>query len=141
MENQYCNNCGKLGHILSQCKMPITSIGIIAFRKNNNKFEYLMIRRKETLGFIDFMRGKYLIQNKDYILNMIKQMTKYEKENLLNTEFEVLWKNIWSESYSQYKSEELLAKEKFNNLKNGVIINDEMYDLKLLIEESNNYQN
>ncbi len=141
MENQYCNNCGKLGHILSQCKMPITSIGIIAFRKNNNKFEYLMIRRKETLGFIDFMRGKYLIQNKDYILNMIKQMTKYEKENLLNTDFEVLWKNIWSESYSQYKSEELLAKEKFNNLKNGVIINDEMYDLKLLIEESNNYQN
>ena len=95
MENQYCNNCGKLGHILSQCKMPITSIGIIAFRKNKNIFEYLMIRRKETLGFIDFMRGKYLIQNKDYILNMIKQMTKYEKENLLNIEFEVLWKNIW----------------------------------------------
>ena len=78
----YCINCGKTGHVFNQCKMPITSIGIIVFRHNNDNIEYLMIRRKETLGFIDFMRGKYSLQNKKYIINMIEHMTINEKKDL-----------------------------------------------------------
>ena len=31
--NQNCSNCGKNGHLFQQCKYPITSVGIIAFRK------------------------------------------------------------------------------------------------------------
>ena len=82
MENQYCNNCGKLGHILSQCKMPITSIGIIAFRKNNNKFEYLMIRRKDSLGYVDFLRGKYNPHNEFHLKNIFQEMTHEEIQNI-----------------------------------------------------------
>ena len=48
-----------------------------------------MIRRKETLGFIDFMRGKYSLQNKN-IINMIEHMTINEKENILNENFDKL---------------------------------------------------
>jgi len=78
--NLYCNNCGKSGHVFNLCKMPITSIGIIAFRKTpQNVNEYLMICRKDTLGHIDFMRGKYNIHDKQYILNMLNQMTRSEK--------------------------------------------------------------
>ena len=79
----YCNNCGRVGHLFSHCKLPITSIGIIVFRKIEGQIEYLMIRRKETLGFIDFIRGKYSLNDKEYILNMIQQMTQYEKNILL----------------------------------------------------------
>ena len=51
----YCNNCGKQGHLYHDCKIPITSIGIILFQKNkNNEFKYLMIRRKESFGICDF---------------------------------------------------------------------------------------
>ena len=50
--NQNCSNCGKNGHLFQQCKYPITSIGIIGFRKVNEEFEYLMIRRKDTIGYI-----------------------------------------------------------------------------------------
>ena len=59
----FCNNCGKQGHLYHQCKRPITSIGIIAFRKREGKIEFLMICRKNSLGFVDFMRGKYKIHN------------------------------------------------------------------------------
>lgn len=31
--NHYCNNCGKCGHLFSNCIVPITSLGVIAFRK------------------------------------------------------------------------------------------------------------
>jgi len=61
--DNYCNNCGKYGHLYHQCKTPITSFGIIVFRIKNDIPQYLMIRRKDTLGYIDFMRGKYSAYN------------------------------------------------------------------------------
>ena len=57
--NNVCNNCGKSGHISNLCKLPIVSYGIVAFRICDGKPEYLMIRRKDTFGYIDFIRGKY----------------------------------------------------------------------------------
>ena len=35
----FCNNCGKIGHLFHQCKLPITSIGVITIRKNNNNID------------------------------------------------------------------------------------------------------
>lgn len=139
---QFCNNCGKQGHIYSQCKLPITSIGIIVFRKNEGgDFEYLMICRKNTLGFIDFMRGKYSVFNKDYIMNMFKQMTQEEKEMLKTKPFTELWKWVWgNDAISvQYKMEENVSNDKFKTLMTGIYTKHEFYNLTTLIEESNNY--
>ena len=61
-----CNNCGKQGHLYNNCKIPITSYGVISFRKHEN-YEYLMICRKDSLGYVDFIRGKYPLYNKKYI--------------------------------------------------------------------------
>lgn len=123
MNENYCNNCGKYGHYYHHCKMPITSIGIIVFRVNKtNKIEYLMIRRKDTLGYIDFMRGKYSIYNKEYIMNMLKQMTQDEKEVLKKKDFHLAWRRIWGNQHisNQYKSEECTSREKFLLLHNGI---------------------
>ena len=95
MSDLYCNNCGKKGHLYNQCKIPITSVGIVAFRIYEKNIQFLMIRRKDTLGFIDFMRGKYSIYNKDYIKNMILQMTMEERELLKTLDFQELWIKIW----------------------------------------------
>ena len=56
-QDNYCNNCGKQGHLYSQCKVPITSYGVIAFRYNPilKENEYLMVCRQNSFGFIDFM--------------------------------------------------------------------------------------
>lgn len=139
MTDLYCNNCGKKGHLYNQCKIPITSIGVVAFRIYQNNIQYLMIRRKETLGFIDFMRGKYSVQNKHYIKNMITQMTNSEKELLKTKSFSELWEKVWGKEClsNQYRNEETISKEKFNLLKNGVNINNQFYDLNSIIEESN----
>ena len=74
---QFCNNCGKQGHLYNQCKNPIISSGIVAFRKKT-KFEYLMICRKDSLGYVEFIRGKYPLYNKEYILTLINEMTVKE---------------------------------------------------------------
>ena len=79
----FCNNCGKTGHLYHQCNKPITSIGLIIFRRKNNKIEYLLIRRKDSLGYVDFMRGKYPMGNKIYLNNILKEREKVRiKEKL-----------------------------------------------------------
>ena len=66
-----CNNCGKQGHLFHQCKLPITSYGIILFRKSESGLQYLMIRRKDSFGYIDFIRGKYSPYNINQIQKQI----------------------------------------------------------------------
>tara|TARA_B100000787_G_scaffold137400_1_gene106254 strand:- start:1352 stop:2179 length:828 start_codon:yes stop_codon:yes gene_type:complete len=134
----FCNNCGKTGHAFHQCKHPITSIGVIAFRegKQGNK-EYLMIRRKDTLGFVDFMRGKYHVHNKLYLLNIIDEMTNQEKQYLLEKSFDELWASLWGHNVGiQYRSEERTSREKMETLKYGVVSGGCKYSLASLIEES-----
>ena len=135
--NVYCNNCGKKGHVFYNCCLPITSNGIIAFRKNpeTNLIEYLMIRRKHTLGLIDFIRGKYSVFNRYYISNMIYQMTNEEKDMLKTKMFEEIWFNVWGKTanFSHYKNEETISKEKFNQLKHGI---SGLYNLSDLVDAS-----
>ena len=82
--DEFCNNCGKFGHNTNDCKMPITSIGIILFRYMDDKLQYLMIRRKDSFGFVDFIRGKYGTNNDIYLRRIIDEMTVSEKDKILN---------------------------------------------------------
>jgi len=137
---QFCNNCGKQGHLYNHCQKPIISSGIISFRKNKvvNKIEYLMICRKDSLGYIEFIRGKYPMYNKGYILDLINEMTVKEKETLLHSEFSELWKNLWGDFVGlQYRGEEKSAKDKFVQISRGIKVCDtESYNLTSMVEES-----
>ena len=135
----YCNNCGKYGHSFHQCKMPITSYGLITFRKcPSGSIEYLMIRRRDTLGFIDFMRGKYSVYNKEYILNMIVQMTNIEKQRLLLNTFAEIWSELWGNEtmLEQYRAEEESSREKFASLRLGIVLKNDFYTLEDLIKRA-----
>ena len=79
-KNNVCNNCGKQGHLFHQCKLPITSYGIILFRSTSNGLQYLMIRRKDSFGYIDFIRGKYVQNNLEHLKSIFNEMSVVEKE-------------------------------------------------------------
>jgi len=97
-----------------------------------------MIRRKDTLGFVDFMRGKYQLHNKLYLMNIINEMTIQEKQSLLEKEFDELWHGLWGEEVGdQYRSEERISREKMETLKHGLLANGvSKYSLASLIKES-----
>lgn len=132
-----CNNCGKPGHMFHQCKLPITSYGIILFRHSSYGLQFLMIRRKDSFGYIDFIRGKYTLYNIHQIQNMVNEMSTTEKHRLLTNTFEQLWQDMWGDtSNSQFKNEEVASSKKFELLKSGIIINNETISLKDIIENS-----
>ena len=133
-----CNNCGKSGHQYHQCKLPITSYGVILFRSSNEGLQFLMIRRKDSFGYIDFIRGKYSPYNIEHLQIMINEMSLDEKKRILNNTFNQLWQNMWCDSSSSYyKSEDLSSAKKYESIKNGLLINNEQVCLKDIIDNSN----
>jgi 8-oxo-dGTP pyrophosphatase MutT (NUDIX family) len=137
----HCSNCNKLGHYFRECKEPVTSYGIIAYRVKQPEtamepavldnigrpdtvngleekhIEFLMIQRKDTLGYVEFLRGKYNPSNTDYVQSLFNQMTTDELDRLDAYDFETLWNALWSNQISrQYKQEYDNALAKYNSL-------------------------
>jgi 8-oxo-dGTP pyrophosphatase MutT (NUDIX family) len=147
-KNIYCVNCGEKGHVVKDCNGPITSFGIISFKivesekdemydKNNKlqeilstvainnskkypKTKFLMIQRKDTMGFTDFVRGKYSEDEnelKNILPIFLNEMTYIEKNNLLTKSFDEIWKTLWVNHDSKcFKNEYEFAYRRFQKL-------------------------
>lgn len=120
---QTCRNCGLIGHLYRDCLHPITSFGVICYRLTSNKgIEYLMIQRKDSLSFMEFIRGKYDIKQSDYIQVLLSGMTQIERGKLLSTSFDELWSHVWYQpNFSRQISEYTNAKAKFETLARGTL--------------------
>lgn len=121
---QKCGNCGKVGHIYRECNKPITSYGIICFRRVSYPSdiksipEIILIRRKFTIGYMEFIRGKYEIFNEEYILKIFEMMTINEKNNIKNIRnYDILRQNLGSDRDTpSYHREYFDGKKKFEIL-------------------------
>jgi len=147
----YCCNCGKLGHVLKNCLEPIISLGIILYHKDiyTNEVKFLMIRRKFSLGFMDFIMGKYNIHNLEYLYRIFNEMTIEEKVKILNLTFEKLWYTIdyncvdfsspslTDELRRKIDNDYNASKRKFYIIKNGFVNkNNEYVNLYDIIHKS-----
>ena len=133
-----CNNCGKTGHMFHQCKLPITSYGIILVKLMDGVHKYLMIRRKDSFGFIDFVRGKYSIHNIDQLSHIINEMSLEEKRKILQSDFSTLWTSLCGGECAGFpmRGDESSSFKKFELLKLGIMYNNDRYTLKTLIDNS-----
>ena len=132
MRDITCINCEKKGHTFKVCLQPVTSHGIIGFFRNyNDDIEFLLVQRKDTIGYIDFVRGKYELKGgehgNDVFETLIGEMTINEKYRILTLPFDRLWDDLWvnhdSRSYIRdYNS----AKYKFSKLYTKNMISDNM---------------
>jgi len=86
---------------------------------SNEMIEYLIIRRKHSLGYIEFIRGRYTLNEYDTIYHLIHQMTPEEITHIKTKEFKDLWEEVWKKtSYNKlYLKEMEDSMEKFNRLK------------------------
>jgi len=145
-KSMLCSNCGYYGHYLKNCIAPVTSYGciiikppngfdqakeLLANEKSVSGFEtiikdmkYLMIQRRDSLGFIEIMRGKYKLTDINYIRYHITTMTQTEHAKVLSQDFDTLWCNLWGvpkEQSLNYKNDRENARVKFDLLKSGIM--------------------
>ena len=114
MDSVKCRNCGNLGHKLKNCKFPRLSYGIVLF---NEKNEIVMIEKCDSISYIEFIRGKYSIENTEYIQLLIDRMSIVEKDKLSRYSFKELWNDIW---FSDNNSREYdKCHRKYEKISNG----------------------
>jgi 8-oxo-dGTP pyrophosphatase MutT (NUDIX family) len=84
-----------------------------------DNFKFLMIRRKKTLGYIEFIRGRYDILNLESYTTLFEQMVSCEISDILNFNFDHLWNDLWKQNIENkfYKNEYHESRNKFNFLK------------------------
>lgn len=118
MNKFYCYNCGNSGHLYKYCHLPIISNGIICYTGDLENIKFLMIRRRYTIGYTNFIRGQYELNNTS-LLNLINIMTIDEKQKLINNEFEFLWKDLWITDIIDkcFENEYKTSNQKFNKIK------------------------
>lgn len=141
---QKCSNCGKSGHSFKDCTEPVLSYGMMLFKFNNpdwtiskhlcspvmssllindadmqvNQLQILMIRRKDSLRFVEFVRGKYLITDKEYLKQIFTNITPLERELILTKTFPELWQHVWGTSNPRnYRNDFEQSQIKFNELR------------------------
>jgi 8-oxo-dGTP pyrophosphatase MutT (NUDIX family) len=119
IQNNYLFSLDEINK-LKKIKYTISNLDLNKF---DDIIEYLFIRRKNSLNYVEFMRGKYDLENINYLENILNLISTEEKELLLKNDFEILWNTLWefnkkkNNNNIEYKNSET----KFNLLKKGFI--------------------
>jgi 8-oxo-dGTP pyrophosphatase MutT (NUDIX family) len=133
-----CSNCHKEGHLFRTCPQPITSYGIIAVKYENNidspwklfcephvhiagshtigTLKLLLICRRDSLSFIEFVRGKYVTSDIPYLKDLFKGMTIAEHAKVKALPFEQLWKSLWGSAAHTHKADYENSNRKYHQL-------------------------
>lgn len=117
-----CSNCESITHDFNKCLLPVLSMGIILF---NEKEELLMIQRRNTMAFIDIIRGRlpnfHHMNFDDRLSISLGEVTSSELSMLLNNSFDDLWEFLWGESRYKRQREFHHAKKRFYCTRNNII--------------------
>ena len=138
----YCGNCGRAGHIYKYCNEPVISLGVILYRirrGTENELEYLMVMRKDSLGYVELIRGNYPMNDLEYLHNIFEEMTLDEKRRILADDFSTLWNDMWLEDEEKkvkYQKEYYNSQRSFMQLREGIEIDGKRVTLATLIEGS-----
>lgn len=122
MKEIICKNCTSVGHIYRDCPHPVNSYGVICYKIVNNEPYYIMIQRKNSLSFMEFIKGSYEVMNMNNVRKLVMSMTKKEQNILLSNNFEDIWDAIWFQSNNKNTKEYTDANNNFQVLnKTGML--------------------
>lgn len=101
------------------------------FSKYHEQIKILLIRRRNSLGFMEFVRGHYRIDNIEGIIYLFKQMVQKEIDIIKMKDFDYMWKYTWGDKYFSRENEYKISKRKFECLLKGDV---EILDLDFYVE-------
>jgi len=137
-------------YIIKDTKPDINKINMFWFNNKNldkdcndlikelkDSILFLLVSRKNSLGYIEFIRGKYKIDDICTIKHLFDQMTENEITNIITNDFDFLWCELWKKSSRNkiYEKEYEISSEKFKLLKETLLETIKTYRPKYPIPE------
>ena len=106
-------------------------IDLDIFNKYVNNIKFLIINRKHSLGYIEFVRGRYDVDSINSIKRLFRQMMKEEIYKIKTMTFDELWNDLWSTNRiskrNDYNKSKDKSEDKFRKLKSCKKINLDFY--------------
>jgi len=100
-----------------------------------NKIKFLLIQRKHSFSYVEFIRGKYDENNTEEVSELLNLMSKEEIKKILMYDLSFLWNDLWNKTskHKNYQKEFEISQQKFNKLKENYNLIDlininELYD-------------
>ena len=86
--------------------------------KYMDKIQFLMVQRKCSLGYIEFIRGRYDVSDYHHIIRLFQQMQQWEINQISMWNFDKLWSDLWkgTANLKIYKHDYEQSKAKFEKL-------------------------
>lgn len=79
-----------------------------------------MVQRKDSLCYVEFIRGKYMLQNRGYIMKLLSNMTEAERSRVASGRFDDLWYGFWQTNLNRsFMKEYEQSKSRFDTLLSG----------------------
>ena len=112
-------------YVMKNFKKKNQDIENFKFNFYDNKIKFLMVQRKHSLGYIEFMRGRYNVENINNIKYLLEQMSPEEIQAINSKNFDFLWNMLWNNNpistnsigKKRHYKEYILSKQKFYELK------------------------
>jgi 8-oxo-dGTP pyrophosphatase MutT (NUDIX family) len=72
-----------------------------------------MVKRKDSMAFMEFVRGKYEFADREYVKMLLSNMTILEHQLISEQSFEKLWRKLWGNGRELDSEEYKSAQTKF----------------------------
>ncbi len=84
-------------------------------KKYKDKIRFLLVQRKHSLNYINFLRGIYDENDYNQLKKIFSLMSNNEIETIKNNNFDYLWNNLWNKTAKKkiYQKEYNESKKKF----------------------------
>jgi 8-oxo-dGTP pyrophosphatase MutT (NUDIX family) len=75
-----------------------------------------MVKRKDSMAYMEFIRGKYEMGDPEYLDRLVGNMTLPEQNLIVSEEFDTLWTKLWGQGRDTHSTEYEISKSKYYQL-------------------------
>lgn len=140
-----------INYKINDDSIPFDHNGISKLNYYKDRIQFMMVSRRYSLGYIQFLRGKYDISDPKSIIDIFEQMTREEISNIQKYQYDDLLyqflnrrgelkENVLNKIYEgKYSNEYCEAKMKFNLLSGSydADANDIPWNLNFYLKNAN----
>jgi 8-oxo-dGTP pyrophosphatase MutT (NUDIX family) len=84
----------------------------------------LMVRRKDSMAYMEFIRGKYDPTDPSYIKKLLSNMTIAEQKAIQTEEFDTLWSKLWGQGRDTHSLEYEISKSNYETIDRTKLISE-----------------